>query len=1135
MLEKIRQNTSLLGLKQQHFDVTAFLGFCLLLLFAFSGNKAFAQTSCANPQNIPGIPYNMAGFSTCNQTNNYNGNTACFSDQFFGGRDYLFRYTPSVDQCVQVKIAYHGEDRNESYPAGMAIMEECPQAGTNCIDYRINRSDIGSPSSTFSIAMNHLELKAGQTYYIVVASGSEAGIEDCRRFDISVSEQECLPDLSGVDPDAVDCGNNVNFELGNMSNWEGAYFLDEQHNYHPNRYGACCALPDNDNPPYTNGAFMTNRNGFSHGVNSIDGGLGECPTPTQPGIINGTYVQKGKFPSNTAPRQTVTSGGFDPNTDNEVPVVAPNGGNHSVRLGNHEAGWGAECMWSTFQVTRDNALFNYMYAVGLQDPPGHIDGNKPRFVAEVLDAQTNQIVDCGNGRKEIISINAVDNFDLARNPCDPDGSVWYQNWKEVSVNLTKYIGQNVTVRFCTADCGMGGHFGYAYVDAYCTSSEERTTNSLCFSENAPVTLTAPGGGTNYEWHEGDENGPVVGTSQTLQIDNPADGSYYTVSYTSGDECSEVFAIHTDTLYTVALTATIDKDTSYCISNKPDFIDFTTTINGNFNSIQWTSEPAGFTSTERNPSVPAPTENTTYTVRIEAEDGCFITETVEVEVYQPPVADFDFPTGCVGNGFEAQFTDRSTGNNIVSWLWDFGNGNTSTEQNPVYTFNDVGPHTITLTVMDTAGCSDVSSQELTLTPKPTAAFEYAGDCTTPEVEFTDQSSGNAINRLWDFGDGATSTEENPVHTYNSAGNYTVRLIVTEPSGCADTAVANISTDDLFMDFSFETSCDELVVPFTANGSSSIDSWQWNFGDGNTSSNPNPVHTYSDYGSYTVSLEVTTSEGCSDTIQKPLTLTPGPVADFTQTGECGNFEVQFTDNSSGSIESRQWDFGDGNISTVLNPAHTYSSEGEYTVTLVVIDSFGCSDTAQSNVSINDIFVDFNYEISCDNVNVDFLPTVSQGITSWLWDFGDGNTSTERSPSHEYESMGNYTVTLIVADNVGCVDTATQLISIDEPCEFEVWFPNAFTPDKRGGGVSPNNRARVRGSGIAELEIRIFDRWGELVYYAKDVGEAMNNGWDGTFKGEKVDVDSYAWYLTAKPSCCINDEQEELFMKGSLTLLR
>ena len=228
-----------------------------------------------------------------------------------------------------------------------------------------------------------------------------------------------------------------------------------------------------------------------------------------------------------------------------------------------------------------------------------------------------------------------------------------------------------------------------------------------------------------------------------------------------------------------------------------------------------------------------------------------------------------------------------------------------------------------------------------------------------------------------------------------------------------------------------------------------------------------------------------------------------------------------------------------STSNNPLASPQQTTTYYVTVTDPVNSDCSvkDTVVVAVA-GELNADFSFKIECVASNeVQFTDSSygSVGVTDWFWDFGDGTTSTEQNPVHVYKDIGAYTVTLIVANINGCADTAYHTVTVDEPCEFEVWFPNAFTPDSRGKGLSSNKRAKVRGRGIAEVEIRIFDRWGELVYHADNIEEAMEQGWDGTFQGQPVDMDSYAYYMTAKPDCCKEDEFYEVFMKGSLTLLR
>ena len=242
---------------------------------------------------------------------------------------------------------------------------------------------------------------------------------------------------------------------------------------------------------------------------------------------------------------------------------------------------------------------------------------------------------------------------------------------------------------------------------------------------------------------------------------------------------------------------------------------------------------------------------------------------------PPTASFtaDPTSGCAP--LTVQFTDQSSGD-INSWQWDFGDGTTSTEQNPQHTYNNPGTYTVSLTVSGPGG-SDTDTQTDLITVYEPITADFNGSPTSGDapltVTFTDQSSGTVTTWQWDFGDGATSTEQNPTHTYNSAGTYTVTL--TASNSCdsdTKTKVDYITVNEAggnppVADFSGSPTSGEapLTVNFTDLSSNNPTSWSWDFGDGGTSSEQNPTHTYNSPGTYTVSLTASNAYG-SDTNTK-----------------------------------------------------------------------------------------------------------------------------------------------------------------------------------------------------------------------------------------------------------------------------
>jgi PKD repeat protein len=411
---------------------------------------------------------------------------------------------------------------------------------------------------------------------------------------------------------------------------------------------------------------------------------------------------------------------------------------------------------------------------------------------------------------------------------------------------------------------------------------------------------------------------------------------------------------------------------------------------------------------------------------------------------PPVADFSgSPTsGCAP--LTVNFTDQSTGD-ITSWDWDFGDGGSSTAQNPSYQYNSGGTYTVSLTVTGPGGSdTETKTNYITVNVGQTAGFVGSPTSGTEPltVNFTDQSTG-AASWDWDFGDGGSSTAQNPSHEYTSAGTYTVSLTVTNACGSDnETKTDYIAVDPCLApvaDFEGSPLSGEapLTVSFTDLSTNGPSSWDWDFGDGGTSTSQNPSHEYTAAGTYTVSLTATNSCG-SDTETKTdyITVTcTAPVADFIGDPTSGEvpLTVSFTDQSTGAT-SWDWDFGDGGTSTSQNPSHEYTSAGTYTVSLTATNSCG-SDTETKTDYIT---------VTCTAPVADFIgdPTSgeapltvgftdqSTGATSWDWDFGDGGTSTAQNPTHEYTAAGTYTVSLTATNSCGS-DTETKTDYITVTC--------------------------------------------------------------------------------------------------------
>ena len=435
---------------------------------------------------------------------------------------------------------------------------------------------------------------------------------------------------------------------------------------------------------------------------------------------------------------------------------------------------------------------------------------------------------------------------------------------------------------------------------------------------------------------------------------------------------------------------------------------------------------------------------------------------------PCIAGFSYST-VSGTMNLIQFNDESVGGDpntllqIIDWYWDFGNGAMSNEQNPVMQFS-TGTFTVCLTIITTSGCTSTSCQDVVVgNPPPPCSVEANFEATVGNatVFFTDLSTGDVSAWYWDFGDGTTSTEQNPSHTYGELTTYWVCLTVT--NGDPDNSCTDSYCDFVYFggnngnctaSFTYDLLADGSVEFNGTAGDPNVQvtSWFWDFGDGNTSTEQNPNYSFemNSSGTYTVCLTITTANGCTD--ESCQTVFIG-----NNNGNCNaeySFEVmyppsgspyvEFSDETSGGVLAWDWTFGDGTGSSEQNPVH-YFADGTYTVCLTItVSTFAgttCTDTECKNITVGNgstnCFATFQYSANESTVSF-FNASVggnanNQGL-SYLWDFGDGNTSTELNPVYTYEEAGDYEVCLTISNADGsCTDTYCVTLTVNEPSLF------------------------------------------------------------------------------------------------------
>lgn len=340
--------------------------------------------------------------------------------------------------------------------------------------------------------------------------------------------------------------------------------------------------------------------------------------------------------------------------------------------------------------------------------------------------------------------------------------------------------------------------------------------------------------------------------------------------------------------------------------------------------------------------------------------------------KPPKAKFVYVPANPTIQDVVSFVDQSSDpdGSITSWLWDFGDGTTSQDSNPEHQYSNKGDYTITLTVTDNGGAQNSTEKILTIDNiPPIALFTYSPTelMVGEDVQFIDESTdpeGEPLSRLWNFGDGHTSTAKNPAHKYQSKGTYEVTLTVTDDEGLTNDASKTITVLNKPPTASFTYTPTKPTIQDTISfldtsqdPYGSVVSWFWNFGDATNSTSQNSSHTFAQKGSFVVTLTVTDDDGAQSSFIQTVVvynIPPDAYFNYSPTNPRTNTDVQFSDRST-DPENRTfsclWDFGDGYTSDLQNPSHNFASKGDYNVTLTVWDDENATDTFSMTVSVTE----------------------------------------------------------------------------------------------------------------------------------------------------------------------------------------
>jgi PKD repeat protein len=349
-----------------------------------------------------------------------------------------------------------------------------------------------------------------------------------------------------------------------------------------------------------------------------------------------------------------------------------------------------------------------------------------------------------------------------------------------------------------------------------------------------------------------------------------------------------------------------------------------------------------------------------------------------------------------------------------------------------------------TITDAGGNSASCDFTVTVNATPVANYSFSAACQGESTFFTDLTTINPGYSItsweWDMDDGSSSIGlVDPIHAFGDTGMYDVELVVISAEGCSDTTVQSVHVTPVpVAGFTFTGACEGNATVFT--NTSTVESgnlnYAWDFGDSNTSPDESPSHTYVLDGTYTVTLTVTSDNGCEDISVQSVTVNDSPTALFSASTECEGTATVFTNLSTGDgVLTYSWNFGDSSpLSTDVNPTYTYATDGTYTVVLTVTNDNFCVNTSTVSVVVNNLpNADFTFSDVCEGTPADFVNTSDAG--TYNWDLGDGNSSTLTDVSHAYDPFGSYDVTLTVTSPEFCLNSVTQTIEIFDLPDFTI----------------------------------------------------------------------------------------------------
>lgn len=820
----------------------------------------------------------------------------------------------------------------------------------------------------------------------------------------------------------------------------------------------------------------------------------------------------------------------------QFPRLCPYGGNYSVKLGNESVGAQAEGISYTFTLpaTTDTFTFTYFYAVVFEDPRHSLE-QQPRFFVTAYDVETGAIVSCASF--DYVSNGTLPGFQ--RSPANPN--VMFKNWSPASLQFAGLAGRTVRLEFKTADCTIGGHFGYAYLDVAQNCTNILSTAPYCRETNS-LLLNAPYGFATYTWYNNDYT-KVVGNQQSITLSPPPDtaGLFHVDAIPfPGYGCRDTFdaVVRPYPVPDTPVAATYHR---YC---QNDFAaDFIVTADAGAELLWYTSATGGI------PSRIAPKPVTTvpgifyYYVSQKVLFGCeSFRKKITVEVLPTPKPDFTINglSQCLRqNLFIVSSTSTALINPTYQWLW--GNGietTVDTITNAQYQYPASGVYTLTLRVINGNRCVAEKQQVITVVPPPVAAFTAPTPVCQQQTSFnvTDQSSVpgglSTLSTWWWSFNGVISQDRLPAALIPAqAGDLFVKQVVRTAEGClSDTNTVTITVRAKPVAVIGYTGllCNNEIVTYKSNSTlggvaaqERISGWQWQLNNTAVAATENFLQQLPG-GTHQLQLKAFSNYGCeSDWKDTVITIYTKPQIQLSLTDSCilRSISYQATDITN-QAQQWLWNMGNGFKESPALQTAVYPSARSFPLQLIGKTLQGCKDSLYRPITIYDNRARaYRDTLAAKDEPVQLMANGYAGtIYKWTPIIGLNNPAAE-NPVATYDKDITYNLYAITKE--GC-DRSTH-ITIKRFAGPELYVPNAFTPNKDGH----NDALIVKAVGIKSFGyLAVYNRFGNLVFRTTQ----PTQGWDGTINGQPATPGTYVYITEA-----VDYKNTPIKRKGSFILLR